>query len=52
MPTTKAARQVVERIERIVLSRRDTIRVLHLLENPPRPTPALIAAARRRLERK
>ena len=32
--------------ERIVLSDRDTARVLELLENPPEPTPALIAAAR------
>ncbi len=33
--------------ERIVLSERDTARVLELLENPPEPTPALMAAARR-----
>jgi uncharacterized protein (DUF1778 family) len=43
-----AARKVVDRAERIVLSERDTMRVLELLENPPRPTPALTAAARRR----
>ena len=42
------ARQVVDRAERIVLSERDTVRVLKLLENPPKPTPALLAAARRR----
>jgi uncharacterized protein (DUF1778 family) len=47
-----AAREVVDRAERIVLSERDTERVLKLLENPPKPTPALIAAARRRLARK
>src|SRR5260370_35665379 len=47
-----AAREVVERAERIVLSGRDTARVLELLENPPRPTPALKAAARRRAARK
>jgi len=46
-----AARNVVERTERIVLSERDTVRVLELLENPPEPTPALIAAARRRAAR-
>lgn len=46
-----AARRVVDRAERIVLSERDTARVLKLLENPPKPTPALIAAARRRLDR-
>jgi uncharacterized protein (DUF1778 family) len=43
-----AAREVVDRAERIVLSERDTERVLALLENPPKPTPALLAAARRR----
>jgi uncharacterized protein (DUF1778 family) len=43
-----AAREVVQRSERIVLSRRDTERVLKLLENPHKPTPALLAAARRR----
>ena len=43
-----AAREVVDRAERIVLSERDTARVLELLENPPEPSPALIAAARRR----
>jgi uncharacterized protein (DUF1778 family) len=42
-----AARQVVERNERIALSERDTLRVLELLEQPPQPTPALLAAARR-----
>jgi uncharacterized protein (DUF1778 family) len=47
-----AAREVVDRAERIVLSERDTTRVLELLENPPRPTPALLSAARRRLERR
>ena len=47
-----AAREVMDRAERIVLSERDTVRVLELLENPPRPTPALKAAARRRAARK
>jgi uncharacterized protein (DUF1778 family) len=42
------ARDVVDRAERIVLSGRDTKRVLDLLENPPKPTKALLAAARRR----
>ncbi len=41
------ARDVVERSERIVLSERDSKRVLHLLEKPPKPTAALIAAASR-----
>jgi uncharacterized protein (DUF1778 family) len=43
-----AAREIVDRAERIVLSERDTARVLELLEHPPKPTPALLAAARRR----
>ncbi|MDR0786946.1 MAG: DUF1778 domain-containing protein [Gemmatimonadota bacterium] len=46
-----AAREVLERAERIALSKRDTLRVLDLLENPPAPTPALLAAARRRVAR-
>jgi uncharacterized protein (DUF1778 family) len=47
-----AAREVVDRAERIVLSERDTERVLRLLENPPTPAPALLDAARRRRSRK
>ncbi len=47
-----AAREVVDRAERIVLSERDTARVLKLLESPPRPTPLLLASARRRRDRK
>ena len=46
------AREVVDRAERIVLSERDTKRVLELLDNPPKPTPALLAAARRRAARR
>lgn len=46
------ARAVVDRAERIVLSERDSRRVLDLLEHPPKPTPALLAAARRRAARK
>jgi uncharacterized protein (DUF1778 family) len=45
------ARNVVENAERISLSERDSLRVLDLLENPPTPTPALLAAARRRIAR-
>jgi uncharacterized protein (DUF1778 family) len=48
MPTAK---EVVDRAERIVLSERDSARVLKLLDNPPKPTPALLAAARRRARR-
>jgi uncharacterized protein (DUF1778 family) len=47
-----AARDVVDRAERIILSERDTERVLDLLENPPRPPRALMEAARRRRSRK
>ncbi len=43
-----AARGVVEQAERIVLTERDTARVLELLENPPEPSAALMEAARRR----
>jgi uncharacterized protein (DUF1778 family) len=46
-----AAEEVVARHERIVLSARDSARVLELLEHPPAPTPALRAAARRRRKR-
>jgi uncharacterized protein (DUF1778 family) len=46
------AREVVDRAERIVLSARDTKRVLDLLEYPPKPTAALVAAARRRSVKK
>ncbi|MBT3072196.1 DUF1778 domain-containing protein [Rhodomicrobium sp. Az07] len=46
-----AARDVIEKAERISLSERDSLRVLDLLENPPAPTPALLAAARRRVAR-
>lgn len=46
-----AARDVVDRAERTVLSERDTKRILALLENPPKPTAALRAAARRRTKK-
>jgi uncharacterized protein (DUF1778 family) len=46
------AREVVDRAERIVLSERDTVRILKLLENPPKPTAALMAAAHRRAKKK
>jgi uncharacterized protein (DUF1778 family) len=45
------AHEVVDRAERIVLSERDTARVLDLLENPPKPPPSLMASARRRAAR-
>lgn len=40
------AQAVVERAERIVLSERDMLRVLDLLENPPAPTEHLLRAAK------
>lgn len=40
-----AARQVIERHERIELSERDSLRVLELLEDPPAPNAKLMAAA-------
>lgn len=43
-----AAEEIMARHERITLSARDSARVLKLLENPPKPTAALRAAARRR----
>lgn len=43
-----AAWEIGNRAERIVLSERDTARVLKLLEDPPKPTAALLAAAQRR----
>ncbi len=42
---------IVDCVERIALSERDAVRVLELLENPPKPTPALMDAARRRTMR-
>jgi uncharacterized protein (DUF1778 family) len=47
-----SARKVVDRAERIVLSERDTERILMLLESPPKPSSALLAAARRHHTRK
>ena len=40
----------MKRTDIIVLSKRDTERVVKLLENPPKPTKHLIAAARRYLQ--
>ena len=46
-----AAHDVVERAERIVLSERDSARVLRMLDKPPKPTGVLLGAARRRARR-
>lgn len=40
------AQAVVERAEHLVLSERDSLMVLELLENPPAPTERLIRAAK------
>ncbi len=48
----KAAREVIERSERLKLSERDSFRVLDLLENPPPPNAKLRAAARALAKRK
>jgi uncharacterized protein (DUF1778 family) len=45
------AEEIAARHERIVLTARDSVRVLDLLERPPKPTPALRAAAKRRKQR-
>jgi uncharacterized protein (DUF1778 family) len=42
-----AARKVIAEAEQVVLSERDSIRVLEALEDPPPPNDKLIAAARR-----
>ena len=41
-----AANEVIEDAERVRLSGRDSLRVLELLENPPKPNASLMAAAR------
>jgi uncharacterized protein (DUF1778 family) len=40
------ARAIVDRAERVTLSERDSLKVLDLLENPPKPTARLKRAAR------
>lgn len=46
-----AAQEVVDRARRLVVSERDYALILRLLEDPPEPTPALVAAFKRRRER-
>lgn len=46
------AEEIVARHERITLTARDSVRVLELLEHPPKPTAALRAAAQRRRNRR
>jgi uncharacterized protein (DUF1778 family) len=40
------AQAVVERAEHLALSERDSLKILDLLENPPKPTERLIRAAK------
>ena len=49
--TLPAAEEIVARNERIALTERDTIRILDLLEKPPKPPTALRTAAKRRRKR-
>ena len=41
----QAAKAVIDRSESVKLSKRDSLRVLELLENPPTPNAKLLAAA-------
>jgi len=41
-----AAREIIQRTERVELSERDTLLVLNLLENPPMPNSKLKTAAK------
>ena len=43
------AQNVIAAAERVALTERDSSRVLELLENPPPPSPRLLAAAKQRL---
>jgi len=45
-----AAERVIDRTERLELSERDSLRVLALLENPPKPSAKLRAAAKKHRE--
>ena len=47
-----AARSVIQEREHLKLSARDSLRVLDLLENPPRPNAKLRAAAKALAKRK
>jgi uncharacterized protein (DUF1778 family) len=42
----RAAQAVIEEADHVRLSGRDSLRVLDLLENPPRPSAKLLRAAR------
>jgi uncharacterized protein (DUF1778 family) len=42
----QSAKAVIEKAEHVHLSERDSLRVLAILENPPKPNAKLLAAAR------
>ena len=42
----RSAKAVIEEAEHVRLSERDSLRVLELLESPPKPNAKLVAAAR------
>jgi uncharacterized protein (DUF1778 family) len=42
----RAAKAIVQQADQVQLSARDSLRVLDLLENPPRPNARLVATAR------
>lgn len=42
----QAAKAVIAQVEQVSLSKRDSLRVLDALENPPAPNARLLAAAR------
>ncbi len=47
-----AAEAVIRDADHLKLSGRDSLRVLHVIENPPAPNPKLLAAARALPKRK
>jgi uncharacterized protein (DUF1778 family) len=47
-----AAKAVIRQAEHLELSERDSLRVLAMLENPPKPNAKLLAAAKSLLKRK
>ena len=48
----RAARAVIQEAEHLELSTRDSLRVLAVLEKPPKPNAKLLAAAKALLKRK
>ena len=50
--SVSAARAVIQEAEHLELSKRDSVRVLALLENPPKPNARLVNAAKSLPKRK